>query len=163
MDIFFVIIGIILCFVGIIGSFIPLIPGPITSFSGLLFLHLTTFVPFDFYFIIGCFTIAISVFMLDLIIPIIGLKKLGGTKKGLIGATIGLLLGFFIGPIGLISGPFIGALSGELLNKNGIKKSIKASLGTLIGFLAGVAMKFLVSFVFTILFFKILLTSGGYF
>ncbi len=163
MDIFFVIIGIILCFVGIIGSFIPLIPGPITSFSGLLFLHLTTFVPFDFYFIIGCFTIAISVFMLDLIIPIIGLKKLGGTKKGLIGATIGLLLGFFIGPIGLISGPFIGALSGELLNNNGIKKSIKASLGTLIGFLAGVAMKFLVSFVFTILFFKILLTSGGYF
>lgn len=163
MDIFFVIIGIILCFVGIIGSFIPLIPGPITSFSGLLFLHLTTFVPFDFYFIIGCFTIAISVFILDLIIPIIGLKKLGGTKKGLIGATIGLLLGFFIGPIGLISGPFIGALSGELLNNNGIKKSIKASLGTLIGFLAGVAMKFLVSFVFTILFFKILLTSGGYF
>ena len=163
MDIFFVITGIILCFVGIIGSFIPLIPGPITSFSGLLFLHLTTFVPFDFYFIIGCFTIAISVFMLDLIIPIIGLKKLGGTKKGLIGATIGLLLGFFIGPIGLISGPFIGALSGELLNNNGIKKSIKASLGTLIGFLAGVAMKFLVSFVFTILFFKILLTSGGYF
>ena len=163
MDIFFVITGIILCFVGIIGSFIPLIPGPITSFSGLLFLHLTTFVPFDFYFIIGCFTIAISVFMLDLIIPIIGLKKLGGTKKGLIGATIGLLLGFFIGPIGLISGPFIGALSGELLNKNGIKKSIKASLGTIIGFLAGVAMKFLVSFVFTILFFKILLTSGGYF
>ena len=163
MDIFFVIIGIILCFVGIIGSFIPLIPGPITSFSGLLFLHLTTFVPFDFYFIIGCFTIAISVFILDLIIPIVGLKKLGGTKKGLIGATIGLLLGFFIGPIGLISGPFIGALSGELLNNNGIKKSIKASLGTLIGFLAGVAMKFLVSFVFTILFFKILLTSGGYF
>ena len=163
MDIFFVIIGIILCFVGIIGSFIPLIPGPITSFSGLLFLHLTTFVPFDFYFIIGCFTIAISVFILDLIIPIIGLKKLGGTKKGLIGATIGLLLGFFIGPIGLISGPFIGALSGELLNNNGIKKSIKASLGTLIGFLAGVAMKFMVSFVFTILFFKILLTSGGYF
>ena len=163
MDIFFVIIGIVLCFVGIIGSFIPLIPGPITSFSGLLFLHLTTFVPFDFYFIIGCFTIAISVFILDLIIPIIGLKKLGGTKKGLIGATIGLLLGFFIGPIGLISGPFIGALSGELLNNNGIKKSIKASLGTLIGFLAGVAMKFLVSFVFTILFFKILLTSGGYF
>ena len=101
--------------------------------------------------------------MLDLLIPIIGLKKLGGTKKGLIGATIGLLLGFFIGPIGLISGPFIGALSGELLNNNGIKKSIKASLGTLIGFLAGVAMKFLVSFVFTILFFKILLTSGGYF
>ena len=163
MDIFFVIVGIILCFVGIIGSFIPLIPGPITSFSGLLFLHLTTFVPFDFYFIIGCFTIAISVFILDLIIPVIGLKKLGGTKKGLIGATIGLLLGFFIGPIGLISGPFIGALSGELLNNNGIKKSIKASLGTLIGFLAGVAMKFLVSFVFTILFFKILLTSGGYF
>ena len=163
MDIFFVIIGVILCFVGIIGSFVPLIPGPITSFSGLLFLHLTTFVPFDFYFIIGCFTIAISVFILDLIIPIVGLKKLGGTKKGLIGATIGLLLGFFIGPIGLISGPFIGALSGELLNNNGIKKSIKASLGTLIGFLAGVAMKFLVSFVFTILFFKILLTSIGYF
>lgn len=163
MDIFFVIIGIILCFLGLIGSFVPLIPGPITSFSGLLLLNLSSFVPFDFYFIIGCFTIAISVFFLDLIIPIIGLKKLGGSKKGLIGATIGLLLGFFLGPIGLISGPFIGAFSGELLNDKGIKSAIKASLGTLIGFLAGVAMKFIVSFVFTILFFRILLTSGGYF
>lgn len=163
MDIVLVVCGIILCFLGLIGSFVPLIPGPITSFTGLLLLHLTNFIPFDFYFLIGCFTIAVSVFILDLIIPVLGLKKLGGTKKGLIGATIGLFFGFFLGPIGIITGPFIGALSGELLNDVGLKNALKASLGTLIGFIAGVAMKFVVSFIFLVFFFQILLTSGEYF
>ena len=125
MDIFLLIIGLLFCIIGIIGSFIPIIPGPITSWMGLLLLHFTSFVPIEIYFLIGSFLIAITVFILDLIIPIIGLKKLGGTKKGLIGATIGLLIGFFLGPIGVLTGPFIGALSGELMNNLGYKKAYK--------------------------------------
>jgi hypothetical protein len=152
MDIFFLIIGLLFCIIGLIGSFVPIIPGPITSWLGLLILHLTSIVNLDYTFLVGTFTIAVSVFILDLIIPLIGLKKLGGTKKGIIGATIGLLLGFFMGPIGILSGPFIGALSGELTNKLGIIKALKAAIGTLIGFLAGIAMKFTVSFAFLIIY-----------
>ena len=162
MDIFLLIIGLLFCIIGIIGSFIPIIPGPITSWMGLLLLHFTSFVPIEIYFLIGSFLIAITVFILDLIIPIIGLKKLGGTKKGLVGATIGLVIGFFLGPIGILTGPFIGALSGELMNNLSYKKAIKASLGTLIGFLAGMAMKFTVSFIFLIIYIQKALSFGHY-
>ena len=161
MDIFFTIIGLLFCVIGIIGSFIPIIPGPVTSWFGLLLLHLTSFVPFEIYFLIGSFLIAITVFILDLIIPVIGLKKLGGTKKGIIGATIGLIIGFFLGPIGLLTGPFIGAFSGELLNNINYKKAIKASLGTLIGFFVGMTMKFTVSFVFLIIYIQKALSFGN--
>jgi hypothetical protein len=152
MDMFLLIIGLLLCIIGLIGSFVPIIPGPITSWLGLLILHLTSIIDLNYTFLVGTFTIAISVFILDMIIPLIGLKKLGGTKKGIIGATIGLLLGFFMGPIGILSGPFIGALSGELTNNLGFTKALKAAIGTLIGFLAGIAMKFSVSFAFLVIF-----------
>ena len=152
MDMFLLIIGLLLCIIGLIGSFVPIIPGPITSWLGLLILHLTSIINLNYTFLVGTFTIAISVFILDMIIPLIGLKKLGGTKKGIIGATIGLLLGFFMGPIGILSGPFIGALSGELTNNLGFTKALKAAIGTLIGFLAGIAMKFSVSFAFLVIF-----------
>ena len=163
MDIFFIITGLILCIVGLIGSFFPIIPGPITSWIGLVFLHLTTFVPLEIYFLLGTFIIAISIFILDLIIPIIGLKKFGGTKGGQIGAIIGLVIGFFFGPIGLLAGPFLGALSGEIINKSKINIAIKASFGTLLGFIVGASMKFIISFIFLLAFFQKLLTFYDFF
>ncbi len=163
MDIFFIITGLILCIVGLIGSFFPIIPGPITSWIGLVFLHFTSFVPLEIYFLLGTFMIAISIFILDLIIPIIGLKKLGGTKGGQIGAIIGLVIGFFFGPIGLLAGPFLGALSGEIINKSKINIAIKASFGTLLGFIVGASMKFIISFIFLLAFFQKLLTFNDFF
>ena len=154
MDIFLLIIGLLFCITGLIGSFVPIIPGPITSWLGLLILHFTSIVKLDYSFLLATFTIAITVFLLDLIIPLIGLKKLGGTKKGIMGASIGLVIGFFMGPIGILIGPFIGTLSGELINNLGFKKAIKASFGTLIGLLAGFIMKFFVSFIFFAIYLK---------
>ena len=163
MDIFFIITGLILCIVGLIGSFFPIIPGPITSWIGLVFLHFTSFVPLEIYFLLGTFMIAISIFILDLIIPIIGLKKFGGTRGGQIGAVIGLVIGFFFGPIGLLAGPFLGALSGEIINKSKINIAIKASFGTLLGFIIGASMKFIISFIFLLAFFQKLLTFNDFF
>ena len=163
MDIFFIITGLILCIVGLIGSFFPIIPGPITSWIGLVFLHFTSFVTLEIYFLLGTFMIAISIFILDLIIPIIGLKKFGGTRGGQIGAIIGLVIGFFFGPIGLLAGPFLGALSGEIINKSKVNIAIKASFGTLLGFIVGASMKFIISFIFLLAFFQKLLTFDNFF
>ena len=67
-----------------------------------------------------------------------GLKKLGGTKNGLIGATLGLLIGLVVGgPFGLIFGSFFGALSGEYIQKNNLKQSLKPALGTFVGIVTG--------------------------
>lgn len=154
MDIFLIILGLVLCLLGIIGSFSPIIPGPITSWLGLLVIHFSKLIPFDKKFIIVTFLIAAFIFFLDLIIPILGLKKLGGSKKGLIGSTIGLLLGLIIaGPFGLVAGSFFGAISGEYLNNNSLSNSIRPAIGTFIGMAVGTTIKFLTSTVFLGLYF----------
>jgi len=156
VDIFLLILGLILCLLGIVGSFSPIIPGPITSWFGLLVIHFSKLIPFDNQFLFITFLIAALIFGLDLIIPILGLKKLGGSKKGLIGSTIGLLLGLFLaGPVGLLIGSFFGAISGEYVNNNSIKKSIKPAMGTFIGMAVGTTIKFLTSTIFLGLYFYI--------
>ena len=71
-------------------------------------------------------------------------------------STIGLVIGLiFMGPIGIILGSFIGAFSGELLNKTSKRQALKAAFGSLIGFLTGVFLKFSVSLIFFFYFLKI--------
>ena len=160
MDIFLLILGLILCLLGIVGSFSPIIPGPITSWFGLLVIHFSKLIPFDNQFLFITFLIAALIFALDLIIPILGLKKLGGSKKGLIGSTIGLLLGLFLaGPFGLLIGSFFGAISGEYVNNNSLKKSIKPAMGTFIGMAVGTTIKFLTSTIFLGLYFYIVYSN----
>lgn len=160
MDIFLLILGLILCLLGIVGSFSPIIPGPITSWFGLLVIHFSKLIPFDNQFLFITFLIAALIFGLDLIIPILGLKKLGGSKKGLIGSTIGLLLGLFLaGPLGLLIGSFFGAISGEYVNNNSLKKSIKPAMGTFIGMAVGTTIKFLTSTIFLGLYFYIVYSN----
>ena len=160
MDIFLLILGLILCLLGIVGSFSPIIPGPITSWFGLLIIHFSKLIPFDNQFLFITFLIASLIFGLDLIIPILGLKKLGGSKKGLIGSTIGLLLGLFLaGPFGLLIGSFFGAISGEYVNNNSLKKSIKPAMGTFIGMAVGTTIKFLTSTIFLGLYFYIVYSN----
>jgi len=157
MDVFLLILGLILCITGIIGSFTPIIPGPLSSWIGILIIHFTSYIPFSNKLLITTFLIAFIVFLLDIFIPIIGLKKLGGSKNGLIGATIGLILGLFIGgPFGLILGAFLGALSGEFMDKTNFKMALKPALGTFIGLAIGTALKFIISTVFLgIYFYKV--------
>lgn len=140
-------------FVGILGSFLPVLPGPGVSWVGLLLLHLTTAVPQNWWFLGITLAVAIIIFALDYIIPAIGTKKFGGTKAGMIGTTIGLIVGL-IAPIpgGIIIGPFVGAFIGELSNKADKKTAAKAAFGSFLGFLTGTFLKFMVTIVFLGLF-----------
>ena len=155
MDIALLIFGFLLMLVGIIGSFLPVLPGPTVSWVGLLLLYLTKVVPDDWVFLGITLVIALVVFALDYIIPAVGTKKFGGTKAGMIGTTIGLLVALFfpiLGPLGIIIWPFIGALVGELMNKADKKTAAKAAFGSFIGFLTGTFLKFVVTIVFLGLF-----------
>ena len=89
MDILIFVIGIILCLTGIVGSFLPVIPGPITSWFGILILNLTNAVPFNLKFVLITLSVAVLVFLVDFITPIYGVKKLGGSYGGQIGASLG--------------------------------------------------------------------------
>ena len=155
MDIVLLIFGFIFMLVGILGSFLPVLPGPTISWIGLLLLYLTKVVPDDWLFLGITLVIALTVFALDYIIPAVGTKKFGGTRAGMLGTMIGLLVALFfpiLGPLGIIIWPFVGALVGELLNKADKKTATKAAFGSFIGFLTGTFLKFMVTIVYLGLF-----------
>lgn len=161
MEIVLIIISFLLVILGIVGSFIPIIPSPISGWLGLLILHQVSFLEAQYYFLAITFVIAISVFILDYFIPTIGAKKFGGSNAGVIGSTIGLVIGIFLfGPIGILFGSFFGALIGELtVNINNMRIALLAAIGTLIGYLGGVLLKLSVSLFFLIKFFKIVISN----
>ena len=157
MDIILTIIAAFIMVLGIIGSFLPILPGPLTSWVGLLIVHFTDVIPMDKSFLIITLAIAILIWLLDYIIPAIGTKRFGGTKYGMIGTSIGLIVGL-LAPIpgGIIIGPFFGALIGELINKNDTKTATKAAFGSFIGFLTSTFIKFVVAIIYLGLFIAII-------
>ena len=155
MDLALVISGFILMLVGILGSFLPVLPGPPISWVGLLLLYLTKAVPDNWWFLGITLAIALVVTIADYIIPAAGTKKFGGTKAGMWGSIIGLLVAIVfpvLGPFGIIIWPFVGALVGELANKSEKDKALKAAFGSFIGFLTGTFLKFLIAVVYLGLF-----------
>ncbi len=154
MDIFLLILGFLLTLLGIIGSFLPILPGPITGWFGLLLLHATKIIPMDWTFLGITLAIAIVIWILDYIIPAIGTKRFGGSKYGVYGTTIGLLIGLLSPiPFGILIGAFFGALVGELLyDSKDTNRAIKASFGAFIGFLASATIKFSIATVYVVLF-----------
>ena len=149
MDLFIVILAAFFMLLGIIGSFLPVLPGPLTSWFGLLILHLTDAVPMNWTFLIITLFFALAIWLLDYIIPAIGTKKFGGSKAGMIGTTLGLIIGLiFLGPFGIIVGPFAGAYIGELLNKSDSKTALKAAFGSFLGFLTSTFIKFIVAIIY---------------
>ena len=151
MDIFLAFMGFLFIVIGLVGSFLPVLPGPPMSWVGLLLLHLTKAVPNEMWFLVITLVIALVVFALDYIIPALGTKKFGGSKTGMIGTTVGLLISIFFpvfGFFGIIIWPFIGALVGELINKADSKTAIKAAFGSFLGFLTGTFLKFIVAIVY---------------
>ena len=116
MDLLLICIAGIFIVLGIAGSFLPVIPGPITAWLGLLILNFAPSVHLENKFLILSFCIALAIFILDNFIPILGAKKFGGGRGSIIGSSVGLLMGLlFLGPFGILLGPFFGALIGELL------------------------------------------------
>lgn len=149
MDIILVIVGGLLMVLGLIGSFLPILPGPLTSWVGLLVLHFTEAIPTNWTFLIITLIIAVAIWVLDYFIPAIGTKKFGGSKYGVVGTTIGLFVGLFSPiPGGIIIGPFAGALVGELINDNDSQKALKAAFGSFLGFLTSTLLKFVVALIF---------------
>lgn len=174
LEILLITLGIILMLVGLLGCVLPVIPGPPISWVGILMLHLTERVQFSTEFLVIWLVVAILITVVDNIIPVLGTKKMGGTKWGVRGSAIGLIIGLFFGPIGIFIGPFLGALLGEILyfeTKAGKTKSagltdgekhkraFLSALGSFVGLLFGIVLKLIVSGILTFKFIQALIQS----
>ncbi len=141
-----VVICVGLLFLGLLGCFIPVIPGPPLSFIALLVLTLFTDYQCDDDFLWQWGGIVVLVTIVDFWLQVYGVKKFGGTKKAINGTMIGLFVGIFAPiPMGFIVGPFVGAFIGAYMDeKDNLMKVLKIASGALIGFIGGLVIKLVV-------------------
>ncbi len=141
-DVLLIALSTLLVLIGIIGSIIPILPGPPIAYSGLLLVHFTSSQPFSTEFLIIFGILAVLSTLVDNVLPIYTTKKFDGSKKGVWGSAIGLIIGiFFFPPLGIIIGPMLGAFTGEVLNGKTAEKAVKPALGSLIGFLSSIFLR----------------------
>ncbi|MGV3464831.1 MAG: DUF456 domain-containing protein [Heyndrickxia sp.] len=144
MEVLYWILIAILFIIAFIGLVYPIIPSAV-FILGAFFLYgfLFTFEPLNWIFWSIEILFIILLFSADYVSNMVGVKKFGGSKAGVWGSTIGLLLGPFIIPVaGILIGPFLGAIVGELLvNRTSIKSAFKIGVGSLLGFISSVITK----------------------
>lgn len=160
MEILYWTIIIILFIISFIGLVYPIIPSVLFIVGGILAYGLFfTFEPFNWLFWVVQALFIILLFGADYISNLIGVKKFGGSKAGIWGSTVGLLIGPFVIPVvGIILGPFIGAVAAELLvHRKGIVEALKIGFGSVIGFITSVVAKFIIQAFMIIYFFIVVL------
>lgn len=148
METILITLGACLMIAGIIGAFLPVIPGTPLSYLGLICLQLTSTPPFSLAFMIIWAIIVITVTSLDGLASVVGAQRMGGTRYGILGCMIGAVIGFFMfPPLGIIIGSIFGAFAGELLAGKKADLAMKAAWGAILGFFVSTFIKVLVSLI----------------
>ena len=150
MDIMIKVLAIILMVGGIAGCVLPILPGAPLAYAGLLLLHFTGLAHFSTVQLIVWLIVVVVLQVVDYITPLLGSKYSGGTSFGNRGCVAGTLLGLFFMPWGIILGPFLGAVAGEMMGGSDFPHAVRAGIGTLIGFLLGTLLKVIVCFYFLV-------------
>ena len=137
----------ILVIVGLVGTVLPVIPGALLVFGGLFLAAWAdnfTHVGMVGLGIIGA--LGLLSFGADLVASLVGAKRVGASKQALIGATLGGGIGLFFSIPGMILGPFVGAVAGELMARGRLGQAGKVGLGTWLGLLAAAVLKVVIAF-----------------
>ena len=148
METFIAILALLLGLVGIVGSVAPGLPGPPLSWVGLLVVYLWgggtngAGESMSLTFLLIWLAVTVVVTIVDYLVPAYFTKLTGGSKAGGWGAIIGLFVGMFVPPVGIIVGSLLGAFAAELIfAKKDTVTSLKSAIGAFLGFLFGTGAK----------------------
>jgi uncharacterized protein YqgC (DUF456 family) len=150
VDVLWVILAVVLVCLGLAGSVMPALPGVPLVFAGLLLaawvgeFEQVTWVTLG---VLGLLTVVS--FVIDLVATALGARRVGATRLAVAGAALGTLGGMFLGLPGLILGPFVGAVAGELMSHGQVQQATRAGLATWVGLIFGTLAK--LALVFTML------------
>ncbi len=143
MDILLAIFALLFVVIGMIGCIVPILPGVVLAYAGLLCCYFCSFSAISTTAVFVWLAVTVFVSIADYFLPAYMSKIAGGTKAGVRGATAGMLIGLLLGSIvGAIIGPFIGAVVGELLHDSkDASKALKVGFGSFLSFLVGTGLK----------------------
>lgn len=138
------ILTIVLFIVGMAGAIFPILPGALAIYAAFfVYGFFISWEPFGFWFWLIQTLIVVVLFVADYLVGAWGVKKFGGSKASVWGSTIGIIIGPFVIPaFGLILGPLLGAIIGELSVGTDFKKSVMVGLGALVGLFSSMVVKF---------------------
>lgn len=140
---------------GLLGTVLPVLPGAILIYSGmLLYGFMTRFATLDVNFFILQALVLVVIFFVDFLSSAVATQRFGGSKYAAWGAVIGSILGVLsFGPLGIVVGPFIGAVGTELILGKDLNRAIYVGFGTLMGVLGGTFLKLCAEIAMIIYFF----------
>ena len=153
MTIFLFVLAVVLVIVGLVGTVLPALPGAMLIVAGLVVAAWA-----DGFARVGVWTLVVigvigaASYLVDFAAAALGAQKFGASPRAMVGAGLGTLAGLFLGPVGIIFGPFVGAIIGELTVHRDIAKVGKAGLAAWIGFLLGMAVKVGIAFLMIAIF-----------
>lgn len=144
---------------GMAGTILPVLPGaPLILIGMVIYGAFEHFTQLTWHFFLGQIILMLFVFGVDYLAGIWGVKKYGGSKAAVWGSVAGALFGLLLmGPLGIILGPFFGAVAGELLSQRSINQAVRSGVGTLVGFLGGALTKIILQSLMIIWFFNVIL------
>lgn len=147
------VVAVVMVAVGLAGIVLPALPGHLLILAGLTlaawadgFRHVSGWT----LGVIG--VISLASFAVDFLSAALTARKLGASRRAMAGAAIGTLGGLFFGLPGLIAGPFVGAVIGELTATQDVRQAGRAGLAATIGFAIGTAVKVALAFVMIAMF-----------
>ncbi|MGH7326151.1 MAG: DUF456 domain-containing protein [Candidatus Rokuibacteriota bacterium] len=129
--------------VGLVGSVVPWMPGPLFILAGaVLWAFATDFAEIGVGRLAILAALAVASFLLNFIVGALGARRYGGSRWAVVGALVGAVVGFFFGPLGLLIGPVLGAIGAELLRGADLQGGVRSGFGALVGVLLGIAADF---------------------
>ena len=145
------IVAIICALVGTVGCVVPIIPGGVITYVGYICLYFCSSAEVSTGWLVAFGLLTAAVTIMDFVLPAYMSKRFGGSREGQIGATLGMLAGFFLGPFGILAGPFVGAVLGELLhNSKDRAKAFRVGVGSFLSFIVGTGAKLAISLWITV-------------
>lgn len=141
------VLGVLALLAGVAGVVIPVLPGAVALWGGVWLIAWA-----GGFQLVGAPTLAVTgvlallIVAADWVASALGAKAFGASRWAVIGATLGLVVGLFLGPVGIVLGPVVGAVALELWKDPNLEKALKAGAGTLVGFLVGSVVKVMLAF-----------------
>ncbi|KRG68842.1 DUF456 domain-containing protein [Pseudoxanthomonas dokdonensis] len=136
------VLAVILMLAGLAGVVLPALPGlPLVFIGMLLAAWAGDFQQVGWVTLVVLGLLTVLSVAVDIFATVVGAQRVGASRKALLGAAVGTLVGLFFGPIGLFAGPFFGALLGELWHQPALGKATRVGVGTWLGIVLGVVLK----------------------
>lgn len=161
MDMLFAtILGGMLLLLGVIGCVVPVLPGPLCAYAALWVLVVFGVTPGTTPLVVGAGVLVVAM-IADYVFPALCARKFKCSKMGVFGCFVGTIVGLFFLPIGLVVGPFLGTVCGELIAGQTMDAALKGGVGALCGFVICMVLKFSVVAMCAYWFIARILSNGG--